>query len=177
MNRPLVFRKTHGLLGALAGVPTVISGGCSMGKHLAGSGRLMRNRLLAGMLLLLLLPLLLPLPLCYLGSLCVSPDDVNLSSARPQRRSLEAAAASTRQPVCRWKIFKGNIHPNNRCNVEHVLYIDLKVGRRRKIGYKYCSHKHKTPTPGAPVNEECLSPHDTPPHTSSLAYAIQDWKC
>lgn len=33
------------------------------------------------------------LPLCYHGSLCVSPDDVNLSSYGPQRRSLEASGS------------------------------------------------------------------------------------
>lgn len=78
---------THGSVAALARVPTVICGGCGgENTSLVGKTR-MRHLYLARMLLLLLLPL----PHRYLGSLCVSLDDVNLSSPRPQRRSLEAS--------------------------------------------------------------------------------------
>lgn len=45
------------------------------------------------------------LPLRYLGSLCVSPDDVNLSSSRPQRRSLEASGGEHAPAHLQVKIF------------------------------------------------------------------------
>lgn len=58
------------------------------------------------------------LPLCYLGSLCVSPDDVNLSSSGPQRRSLGASGGEhapahlqVKNKKQTKKNVKGNINP------------------------------------------------------------------
>lgn len=72
---------------------------------------------------MLLLLLLSSLPLCYLGSLCVSPDDVDLSSAATAA-ALSRGSSNEHAPArLRVKVFKGNIHPNNNCSVENVVYM------------------------------------------------------